>query len=532
MEFEKEKLREELGDRVLDITLKVGVVSQMRAPGMFRVPKVSIQFLHKYIQEAMAALYVVCNKSDAFTSLCEYCCSIDKVMEMSNVIQYVTGFSPEIGCKLSLHIVHLAANDPEVVNEREMLSSENNIIPSMFGMQCKCYKEMTHNLSLTGDSNSSMTCNYLVSDVYINHDDEARMACSMMRGCPERIISFSLYVFEFWSTEPVLQRLPQCSHLTALTVLYFRTKADPTLGLVIPTLKHLQNVRYRQFIETYEGKRDVDSSIVRALLQLPRLKYMHVIDVDLDDDTLMVENGMEPLQKICLYWVRMSPEAWERLVKSLLNVRHDIDVSVWHHGYGPERGVNSRVVRAILRLPRLGHLTLQCVELDDDVLMVTDGMGMLQQIDLSYVTMTPEAWERFGAGLTSVKHALDVTVKYNGDHAKHIRVVRVILQLPHLKNVELSNIKIYNDVLKTNDDMNKLQKIVLNRVSMSPEVWNRFVISLLSIKHAVDVTIHNSNIDSDTYNMICKSEMFSVTKRETLWYSDVINHNLLLFRKV
>ena len=491
--FKEETLRKELGDPVLDIALTVGVVSQMRAPGRFLVPEVSIQFLHKSIQEAMAALYVVCDKSDAFSSLCEYCCSIDKVMEMSNVIQYITGFSPEIGCKLSLHIVHLAANDPEVVNEREMLSSEIKIIPSMFGMQCKCYKEMTHNLSLTGGSNPSMTCNYLVSDVYIDHDDDAMMiACSMMRGCPESIISFSLYVNEFqpYSTEPVLEILPQCSHLKTLTVFYCQTKTDPTLALVIPTLKYLQNVLYGHFNRTYMSKRDVDSSIVRALLQLPRLKYMYISDVDLGDDTLIVENNMELFKKIELFNVRMSPEAWERLVKSPLSARNYRVFRVWHSGYGRERGVNSRVVRAILQLPRLSHLTLQDVELDDDALEMTDAMDVLQEIELMYVGMSSEAWEKFGNSLRSAKSTLEVTVSYSGDDAffpltsnegpisvevnhDERRRVTAILKLPRLKHVLLWNITLDDDVLIITDDMTQLQKINLCSVSMSPGAWKQ-----------------------------------------------------------
>ena len=66
--FKKETLRQELKD-ILDIALKVGIVSEMQAPGRFGVPKVSIQFLHKSIQEALAALYVVCDRQNALKSL-------------------------------------------------------------------------------------------------------------------------------------------------------------------------------------------------------------------------------------------------------------------------------------------------------------------------------------------------------------------------------------------------------------------------------------------------------------------------------
>ena len=75
--FKLDTLKEALGARELELALKVGIVSQMRAPGRFHIPKVSIEFFHKSMQEAIAALYIVCDKTDrAFTSLSKYCCSV------------------------------------------------------------------------------------------------------------------------------------------------------------------------------------------------------------------------------------------------------------------------------------------------------------------------------------------------------------------------------------------------------------------------------------------------------------------------
>ena len=117
--FEREKLEDGLGKVELEIALKVGIVSQMRAPGFPNVPKVSIEFLHKSMQEAMAALYIVCDKPDAFLSLCKYCNTVDKVMQMSNMLNYMAGISPSIICKFSKHIVLLATSDQEIMKERE-----------------------------------------------------------------------------------------------------------------------------------------------------------------------------------------------------------------------------------------------------------------------------------------------------------------------------------------------------------------------------------------------------------------------------
>ena len=110
--FNADVLLKTLGQRELELALKVGIVGKMRAPGIFRTPKVSIEFLHKSIQEALAALYIVCSKSNAFTTLCGYCCTLDKVMEMSKrFLLYMAGISPAIGCKFSKHILSVASNN-------------------------------------------------------------------------------------------------------------------------------------------------------------------------------------------------------------------------------------------------------------------------------------------------------------------------------------------------------------------------------------------------------------------------------------
>ena len=439
--FEKETLQEELGDHVLDTALKVGIVSQMRAPGRFRKPKVSIQFLHKSIQEAMAALYVVCNKSDAFTSLCEYCCAIEDVMEMSNVIQHISGFSPEKGCDLSEHVAKLAEKDQDIVNDREKLGSFMDYGPAgqLYHMQFKSYKDMTHTLSITRDSNP--TTRYQVSDVFLqnwHYDDDgdvAKMTCDIMRGSLDNILSFTTSVRRTTlSLRPVLQILPKCSKLTTLRVTGEIIESYHELVNVIPDMKHLQNVGYTHY-ERHDTtiKRNVDSSIVRAFLQLPLLKHIHLQSVTLDDKALMVANDVELLKKIDLKLVRMSPEAWENFSKSLLSLRHLVEVTVsyfanskYESPWNSPRNLlviaeHSRVVRAILQIPGLKHLTLDKLKLDNDVLMVA-GKTHLQKIKLIHMGMSMIAWGKFLNSLLCIKHVVEVEI-----HNDIIDVFRMLL---------------------------------------------------------------------------------------------------------
>ena len=246
-------------------------------------------------------------------------------------------------------------------------------------------------------------------------------------------------------------------------------------------------------------------------------------------------NDKVPLKKIHLCGIVISPEAWERFAKSLLSVKHDVEVTVHYQKLEQERSVDSRVVRAIFQIPCLKYVRLETVGLDDGVLMVTYGMRWLQKIALINVSMSPEAWDRLGTSLGCVKHDVDATIEYDGDkdilplaskvghtcvdadHDTHIRIVRAILKIPLLKHLVLRNITLDDDLLIVTDDMTHLEKTELFKVSMSPEAWNAFVISLLSMKHFVDVTIECCNIDRETDDFIFQSGKFGKTKKEKNW---------------
>ena len=357
--FKLESLQEAVGEYELDLALKVGIMSQMKAPNRFHVPKVSIQFLHKSIQEALAALYIVSDRSDAFTSLCEYCSTIDKVMKMSNVLQCVAGFSPAIGCKSSRHIVSVAREDQTLVDERNSLGILSTMYEMegrfkldsrgrLYDLQCKCYKEIIRTLSLTSDSD--LEIEYQISDIILLPDDgsdKVKMTYDLMRGCPDSILSFTMWVTSDtpWAGGPVrqglpkcsylttggmvLQVLPKCSHLTTLDVEYWYTIPDPELVSVIPTLVHLQHVGYSHRRGACSN-RDVDSRVVSVILKLPQLKNVKLDWVKLHEDILILTEGMTSLEKIELGTVNMIPKAWSTFLTSLSRVKHGLDVTIEH----------------------------------------------------------------------------------------------------------------------------------------------------------------------------------------------------------
>ena len=329
--FNSETLVESLGERELDIALKVGIISKMRAPGRFHIPKVSIEFLHKSIQEALAALYIVCDKSNAIASLGEYCCTLDKIFEVSNVLQYMAGINPVIGSQFSHHIMLVASKDHDIIKDRDEIDLLFNLRARMLhNIQRECYKEI-HTLSITKDCDPSPL--YHVTDIVLHFDDDndkVRITCDLMRGCPGSILSFSMLVWGKtpWLPGTVLQLLPQCSNLTTLHVVYDYTTPDPELVSVIPTLTHLERVGYRHNLGAGEERDDVDSRVIYAILQLPHLKHVRLECVKLDDNTLVLTNTFTHLQIIELYNLSMSPEGWKRFSTGLLSGKHSMDVRI------------------------------------------------------------------------------------------------------------------------------------------------------------------------------------------------------------
>ena len=330
--FDLESLQETVGVCELELALKVGIVGQMQAPGRFHIPKVSIEFFHKSIQEALAALYVVCDKSIALTSLCEYCYTIEQVMEISNVLQYIAGICPIISSHLSKHIVHVANNDKLVKDERV----EINLILGerarmLYNMQCLCHKEMTHILSSAIDFEPSTK--YHVSDVvlhYYDDNDKVKITCDMMHGCPDSVVSFAMSSWHdtSWSAGPVLQILPHCCHLTTLQIAYEDKEPDPELVCVIPTLSHLERVEYYHWRPSDADRGDVDSRVVRAVVKLPQLRHVKLGRLELDGSTLVLTAHLTEIQKVELNRVRISTEGWTRFVTSLFTVGHAVDIAM------------------------------------------------------------------------------------------------------------------------------------------------------------------------------------------------------------
>ena len=162
--FPRNKLEREIGHSTVELALKAGILSQTKAPGLSYQQRVSLSFYHKSIQEFIAALYMACGDTEALTSFRTHCNTLDKVMELSNMIKFVFGLDPVVGCQLSEVITHISDNDDNIIQYRGGNRANAGRVRELYNMQCKWFREMKQNLSYTHNTDHTPTLH--VTDVY------------------------------------------------------------------------------------------------------------------------------------------------------------------------------------------------------------------------------------------------------------------------------------------------------------------------------------------------------------------------------
>ena len=141
--FKYRELNETLDDDVIDFAINIGFISQSNVIGKTTGEK-SAMFLHKSIQEFLAAFYLTCD-DDAFEKfLKEHLCTIEKYINLSEVCTFLSGLKPALGSKLSERVVELANTDECIYKQRQDLLNGDNTYGSMDMLrrftytQCQC----------------------------------------------------------------------------------------------------------------------------------------------------------------------------------------------------------------------------------------------------------------------------------------------------------------------------------------------------------------------------------------------------------
>ena len=363
--FQKEELGDKIGRPLVQLALRVGLISQSKAPGRFYQQNVSINFHHKTIQEIMAAIHLTCTDTDDIRA---YCTSLDKVMEVNNIITFMTGIDSSFCCGVSKHVMGIVNSDKNVQQYRHSLHCGNiERVKQLYQAQCGWYREATYCQALTGDTSPPPTLH--VSEIYLNNAsdiDTVRITEEIMNGNLDNIVSLILAGVQH-PLQRVLKQLPRYPHLSTLFISYMRNKEDnDQLLSVIPHLTQLDNIVYGgAAVITAAGTDDdledilpvydeADVKVVKTILQLTQLKRMWLFLVVLSDEDMEVTGNKSQLQEVRFSRVIMSARSCDRFLSSVLNLHQAVVVGLL------KTKIDDSMVKRILTSP---HFTVT----EDDV---------------------------------------------------------------------------------------------------------------------------------------------------------------------
>ena len=561
--FPRHKLEREIGQSKVELALKTGILSQAKAPGLSYQQRVSFSFYHKSIQEFVAALVIASQDREALTSFYTHCNSVEKVMELSNMIIFVFGLDPEVGCQLSDHLKNFVNSDADIIQHRKNQHSSlegDNKIREMYRLQCKWFNEMKHNLSFTNNTDCKATLH--VCDVHLSFSDDVSVASELVSMKDNSIVSVEMH-FLHHPFHSILKHLPACKHLTTLYLEYCGdAQSNDLLSSVLLQLEHLQNVTY-----SLDSDFKVDgTAVVRAMDKLPALKSIEFASITLTDKVVLNQKletvsliGVQPTHFIIpsLLWCRQLRyiRLWDiELTNTMvLTCMEQLDKLVL-------RSVKCAhfILSTIHQCSQLTHLVLQWFALTGDVklpsqlqtlklcemecahfilsslqgcthltslevegLSSTEDCKLLarvlpQLIYLQYVSYksfkrTPEEenvsrnkpWQEY------VDEVFDEKV------AGNVAIVNALQTLTRLRKIKLEYVGLHDaGTLLLTPHMTQLEKVKLERIVMSPRRWQEFISSLLKVQHEVHVKLgpFETNIDSDTVSKLHSSPQFAVSE--------------------
>ena len=257
--FQKDELEREIGPPLVEIALKVGLISQTKAPGRFHQQNVSVNFYHKSVQEFLAAVHLTCADTEDIRS---YCTSLDKVMNVANIIKFGIALDPSFCHDVSKHVMNTVDNDPGIQQYRRTLdNSDGDRVEQLYDTQCEWYRELTHVWTVTGDTSPPPSLH--VTDIHLDwyiDSDTVRLTGELMRTNCNTIVSVMLFNVKHPLHE-VIQWLPQCPHLSALCIYMPNTEDRAQIVAVIPRLTQLDTIQYDG---RYDAVKDVP--VVAAVL--------------------------------------------------------------------------------------------------------------------------------------------------------------------------------------------------------------------------------------------------------------------------
>ena len=99
------------------------------------------------------------------------------------------------------------------------------------------------------------------------------------------------------------------------------------------------------------------------------------------------------------------------------------------------------------------------------------------------------------------------------DGSNDAMVAQVVAQMANIRTITLQRIDMREHPLTLLPCMDKLVSVWFLHVIMSAEGWNKFITSVLNVRHAFEIELSGTNIDDDSVSFVQSSPQFKVIEK-------------------
>ncbi|XP_060601042.1 uncharacterized protein LOC132754431 [Ruditapes philippinarum] len=497
-----------ISQEVRETCLKLGILTEDKCPSLsVSKPKSSLfSFIHKSMQEFLAAVNIGINfkirislpdstqtENVDLQSKCiqfinevfQKCSTVNDILEQSNVIIMLCGLEPRLATHVSKYIYDTVSEDSRVQEYRRTINS--NIYRDhrfITDIQKLMFESMEEFNAACSKGNNPV---FYLGDLVIDDSDDCDIVCSGIDQhliVPDFVLSIKV---DKINTENVkfTKYLPMFRHLEKIEIRYQdeyrwysrstqsnKQRIDEINNCVSETIKvNTSTLKSLYLHVSYTDKYNpMHITVVSNLPSMINLVALSMENKTMShDDTTTFCNfleGTSHLEQIHL-----------RIVKCECKNQHDVNLSK--------------------------HQQLQYLYLDNAVSLIVDADTRNLEIFEFYYLKDSNYEKIFDIVRKSYKLK---ELKLHGDYYNksqfyHTNITkRLVTVLPLLHN--LSKLKLWwcrltDNIIQSPLEMSSLKDIQLVGVTMSLTTWQKFVDSLPSIPHTVDVSVADCYITGD-----------------------------------
>ena len=485
--FESSKAREILCQEYMDFGLSSGILTQTEITGYLLSQRSSVSFTHKIFQEFFAALYMSAAVYDTqvMIKVKSVCLSIQRILEMSNVLIFLSGMDTQLSEQISRTLVTSVASDDITRKYRRTESfwdyfTVEEPLKHYQDMQITCVREHTRNLG-----GQLSLC---LEDIIIDSDCQDEKYLSALKT----LALFNKHDIKSLNIElegtPSLHSMMvsfQLNDVHGLEHVYLRGECSEVdlchlLSGSVDTLKSVALLSRKWQSNHFEGEFSMWShKLCRILHDTKKLEAIHL-------NCFMITH--KHLQEL-LNFLSKRKNMREIILGNIPCAEHLDDCD------GFELDLSNH---SLLRTLRLHNVSLKALNINVTSLeQVSIGRLPCRQSNVlsTYVSYLQDApkLERFRCSF--LESARDVD-----------EIRQVIAKLVHLKDLRIHCIDLGQRSLNLSPRMGDIQCVHLSEVTMSRAGFQELIETLMVYKQAVLVVLVNCEIGSDEeYAMLKKS---------------------------